>query len=114
MDIFTPTVSFHHGPKEGNFPNIFRKYAFLNAQFYVNSEKKCARFDDDGDYEGHSGSILFFFFLPQSFFSSRMPCLALVFIVLRKMLLRSSTFFPLSSSLALGTKKTRYTPTQQP
>ena len=70
MDIFTPTVSFHHGPKEENFPNI-SKICFLNvkiAQFYVNSEKKCARFDDDGDYEGHSGSILFFFFPPPEFF----------------------------------------------
>ena len=71
IDIFTLAVSFRHGPKEGNFPNIFPKYAFLNvkfAQFYVNSEKKCARFDDDGDYEGHSESILFFFFPPPEFF----------------------------------------------
>ena len=53
-----------------------------------------------------------FFSPPRVFF--QVECRALVFIVLRKILLRSSTFFPLSSSLALGTKKTRYTPTQQP
>ena len=57
MDIFNPTASFHHGSKEENFLNI-SKIRFLNvkfAHFYVNSEKKCARFDDDGDYEGHPG-----------------------------------------------------------
>ena len=64
--------------KRGKLPKyIYPKYVFLNvkfAQFYVNSEKKCARFDDDGDYEGHSGSILFFFFPPPEFFSGRVPC----------------------------------------
>ena len=54
----------------------------------------------------------FFFSSPRVCF--RVECRALVFIVLRKILLRSSTLFPLRSSLALGTKKTKYAPTQQP
>ena len=54
-----------------------------------------------------------FFSLPQSFFL--VECRALVFIVLRKILQRSSMFFPLKFQFGFGhKKKTRYAPTQQP
>ena len=105
MDIFTPTASFQHGPKEKNFPNI-SKIRFLNvkfAPFYMNSEKKCARLMMTPITRVTPDQFSFFSPPPEFFF--RGECRALVFIVLRKILLRSSTFFPLSSSLALGTKK---------
>ena len=55
--------------------------------------------------------LSFFFSSPEVFF--RVEYRASVFIVLRIILLRLSTFFPLRSSLALGTKKTKYAPMQQ-
>ena len=106
MFFFSPTVSFHAGPREENFPNI-SKIRFFGHKIRTVLHEFGEKARSFWWWRRLRGSLrinsLCFFFPPEFFFGeSAVLCFLLYY---EKFCLDRQRFFPLSSSLAKDTKK---------